>query len=150
VPGSLVGVDVARNDEDLRPARGLSDRRAVDDVITRLGLRPYADNRAWTLSPGNAQRLGLAKALIHRPDLLVLDEPASGLGPAGVAEIRALLHDLACEHGITVLLSSHILTEAATLSPTSHRRRPRRPPRSATRRRDRRTTVLPPQPCTWR
>jgi ABC-2 type transport system ATP-binding protein len=94
--------------------RGLADRRrAVRDVIGLLGLSPYAGQRARTLSLGNAQRLGLAKALVHQPDLLVLDEPANGLDPAGVAEVRDLLHELARERGITVLLSSHILTEVA-------------------------------------
>ena len=59
-----------------------------------LALTPYADRRAGTLSLGNAQRLGLAKALLHRPELLVLDEPGNGLDPAGVVEIRELLRDL--------------------------------------------------------
>jgi ABC-2 type transport system ATP-binding protein len=96
--------------------RGLTDPRAVDDVVEQLGLSPYAGNRAGTLSLGNAQRLGLAKALIHRPDLVILDEPANGLDPAGVAEIRALLLGLAREQGVSVLLSSHILTEVARLA----------------------------------
>ncbi|OXM63203.1 ABC transporter ATP-binding protein [Amycolatopsis vastitatis] len=95
---------------------GLRGRAAVDDAIGRLGLDGYATRRARTLSLGNAQRLGLAKALLHRPELLVLDEPANGLDPAGVAEIRALLHDLAHRDGRTVLLSSHILTEVARLA----------------------------------
>ncbi|RDI34385.1 AAA family ATPase [Lentzea flaviverrucosa] len=68
------------------------------------------------MSLGNAQRLGLAKALLHRPELLVLDEPANGLDPAGVAEIRDLLHELSQEHGVSVVLSSHILTEVARLA----------------------------------
>jgi ABC-2 type transport system ATP-binding protein len=62
------------------------------------------------------QRLGLAKALIHRPELLILDEPANGLDPAGVVEIRHLLADLAADHGVTIFLSSHILTEVARLA----------------------------------
>ncbi|MEV6621536.1 ABC transporter ATP-binding protein [Amycolatopsis sp. NPDC051106] len=104
--------------ENLRVAarlRGLSGGEPVSDVITRLNLGTYAHHRARTLSLGNAQRLGLAKALIHRPDLLVLDEPANGLDPAGVAEIRALLGELARD-GVAVLLSSHILTEVARLA----------------------------------
>lgn len=95
--------------------RGLTGAGPVSDVIARLGLGPYAQVRTRTLSLGNAQRLGLAKALIHRPDLLVLDEPANGLDPAGVAEIRALLGELARD-GVAVLLSSHILTEVARLA----------------------------------
>jgi ABC-2 type transport system ATP-binding protein len=95
--------------------RGLRARRQVDDVIGRLRLTSYARNRAGTLSLGNAQRLGLAKALLHRPELLILDEPANGLDPAGVAEIRDLLLELSGQ-GVTVLLSSHILTEVARLA----------------------------------
>jgi ABC-2 type transport system ATP-binding protein len=65
---------------------------------------------------GNLQRLALAKALIHAPDLLILDEPVNGLDPAGVVEIRTLLAGLAHRHGTTVLLSSHLLTEVARLA----------------------------------
>ncbi|WP_326959562.1 ABC transporter ATP-binding protein [Amycolatopsis sp. NBC_01286] len=92
--------------------RGLTGPGPVSDVIARLDLGTYAHVRARTLSLGNAQRLGLAKALIHRPALLVLDEPTNGLDPAGVAEIRTLLSELAHD-GVAVLLSSHILTEVA-------------------------------------
>jgi ABC-2 type transport system ATP-binding protein len=96
--------------------RRLRDGQAVEEVIERLGLSGYADRRARTLSLGNTQRLGLAKALLHRPDLLILDEPANGLDPAGVVEIRDLLRDLAHEHGTTVFLSSHVLAEVARLA----------------------------------
>jgi ABC-2 type transport system ATP-binding protein len=105
--------------ENLRLAarlRRLPDGRAVDAVIDRLGLTEYARRRAQTLSLGNAQRLGLAKALLHRPDLLILDEPANGLDPAGVVEIRELLRHLATDDGTTVLLSSHVLGEVARLA----------------------------------
>jgi ABC-2 type transport system ATP-binding protein len=85
----------------------------VERAIDLLGLRPYADRQARKLSLGNAQRLGLAKALLHEPSLLVLDEPVNGLDPAGVAEVRELLVDLAREQGVTVLLSSHLLGEVA-------------------------------------
>jgi ABC-2 type transport system ATP-binding protein len=57
------------------------------------------------------QRLGLAKALIHKPEILLLDEPANGLDPAGIVEIRGMLHDLAFNHGTTIFISSHILGE---------------------------------------
>jgi ABC-2 type transport system ATP-binding protein len=62
---------------------------------------------------GNLQRLALAKALIHTPDLLILDEPVNGLDAAGAVEIHTLLAGLAHQHGTTVLLSSHLLTEVA-------------------------------------
>jgi ABC-2 type transport system ATP-binding protein len=95
--------------------RGLRGRRTVQDVVDLLGLAPYADRRTRGLSLGNAQRLGLAKALLHGPDLLVLDEPANALDPAGVVEIRELLRDLA-EQGVTVFVSSHALAEVARLA----------------------------------
>jgi ABC-type multidrug transport system ATPase subunit len=68
------------------------------------------------LSLGNRQRLSLARALLHRPDLLVLDEPANALDPAGIVEVRELLRALARERGVTVFLSSHILAEVAHLA----------------------------------
>jgi ABC-2 type transport system ATP-binding protein len=104
--------------ENLRLAarlRRLSDDASVDEVIDRLGLGEYAHRRARTLSLGNAQRLGLAKALLHRPQLLILDEPANGLDPAGVVEIRELLRGLAST-GTTVFVSSHVLAEVARLA----------------------------------
>ncbi|RBQ13948.1 ABC transporter ATP-binding protein [Spongiactinospora rosea] len=88
----------------------------VDDIIERLALTPYADRRARALSLGNLQRLALAKALLDAPALLVLDEPVNGLDPAGVAEIRTLLTELARQHGTTVFLSSHLLAEVARLA----------------------------------
>jgi ABC-2 type transport system ATP-binding protein len=71
----------------------------------------YADRRAGTLSTGNVQRLGLARALLHDPELVLLDEPANGLDPAGVVEVRERRQRLAQEKGVTVFMSSHILSE---------------------------------------
>lgn len=88
----------------------------MSDIIDRLGLSRYADRRAGTLSLGNAQRLGLAKALLHQPQLLILDEPSNGLDPAGIVEIRNLLLNLAQEQGVTVFISSHILGEISRLA----------------------------------
>jgi ABC-2 type transport system ATP-binding protein len=105
--------------ENLEVARRLhpgTPRPAVSRTIERLGLAAYADRRAGTLSHGNAQRLGLARALLHEPRLLVLDEPANGLDPAGIVEIRALLLELTRERGVTVFMSSHILAEVARLA----------------------------------
>ena len=90
--------------------------QAVSRIIERMGLSVYADRRAGNLSQGNAQRLGLAKALLHTPKLILLDEPANGLDPAGIVEIRELLLELTREQGVTVFMSSHILAEVARLA----------------------------------
>lgn len=113
-PSSYPDLTVAENLAVAAKLRGLSNRGVVE-VIERLGLVPYAGRPAGQLSLGNAQRLGLAKALIHEPRLLILDEPANGLDPAGVVEIRHLLQSLAAQ-GTAILLSSHILAEVARLA----------------------------------
>ena len=105
--------------ENLEAARRLhpgTPAEAVARAIEQLGLAPYADRRAGDLSQGNAQRLGLAKALLHSPKLLFLDEPANGLDPAGIVEIRDLLLELTRAHGVTVFMSSHILAEVSRLA----------------------------------
>jgi ABC-2 type transport system ATP-binding protein len=100
----------------MRRLRPGCDAQAVEDVIRLMSLQAYADRRAGTLSQGNLQRLGLAKALIHQPELLILDEPANGLDPAGIVEIRTLLRKMARDDGVTVFMSSHILGEVARLA----------------------------------
>jgi ABC-2 type transport system ATP-binding protein len=109
-------LSVRENLEVARRLRGIGDRRVVDRAIERLGLSEYVDRRAGTLSLGNLQRLALARALLHGPDLLILDEPANGLDPAGVVEVRELLRSLAREHGTTIFMSSHILGEVDRLA----------------------------------
>jgi ABC-2 type transport system ATP-binding protein len=115
-PSAYPELTVRENLDIVYRLRRLTRPAAVAEVIDRLALGPYADRRAGTLSLGNAQRLGLAKALIHAPDLLILDEPANGLDPAGVVEIRNLLRGLAREHNVTIFWSSHILAEVSRLA----------------------------------
>ncbi|MFE9098631.1 ABC transporter ATP-binding protein [Streptomyces sp. NPDC007264] len=85
-------------------------RSRVEEVLERVGLADAAHRRVGGYSLGMRQRLGLAGALLGDPGVLVLDEPANGLDPAGMAELRDLLRDLAAE-GRTVLMSSHVLSE---------------------------------------
>jgi ABC-2 type transport system ATP-binding protein len=106
----LENLEIARR---LHPGTPVS---AVGQIVERLGLSAYANRRAGNLSLGNAQRLGLAKALLHNPRLIFLDEPANGLDPAGIVEIRALLLELTREQGVTVFMSSHILAEVSRLA----------------------------------
>ncbi len=115
-PAAYPELTVRENLEVARRLQGLSVRGAVSRVIERLGLARDADRKAGALSTGNLQRLGLARALLHEPELLILDEPANGLDPAGVVEIRELLAGLAREKGVTVFMSSHILTEVDRLA----------------------------------
>jgi ABC-2 type transport system ATP-binding protein len=115
-PYSYPELTVRENLEITRRLRRLSDRNVVDQVIHRLQLDSYSSQKAKNLSLGNAQRLGLAKALLHHPDILILDEPTNGLDPAGILEIRELLYDLALNKGVTIFISSHILGEISKLA----------------------------------
>ncbi|MHB8106540.1 MAG: ABC transporter ATP-binding protein [Candidatus Cryosericum sp.] len=115
-PSSYPELTVWENLEILRRLRRIPDEESVDRVIDKLRLAPYRDRKAGHLSLGNMQRLGLAKALLHNPDILILDEPANGLDPAGIVEIRELLRDLSSNHGVTVFISSHILGEISRLA----------------------------------
>lgn len=115
-PSAYPELTVRENLEVVRRLRKIHELSAVDDAIDLFGLRPYADRRARALSMGNLQRVGLAKAFLHRPSLLVLDEPVNSLDPAGVVEIRTLLVDLAREQGVTVFVSSHRLAEVARVA----------------------------------
>ena len=115
-PSAYPELTVRENLEIARRLQALTEPRLVTRVIERLGLASYADRKARALSTGNLQRLGLARALLHEPELLILDEPANGLDPAGVVEVRELLGDLARKRGVTVFMSSHILTEVDRLA----------------------------------
>lgn len=115
-PHSYPELTVRENLEVARRLHPGTPRAAIDQIIERLALDAYADRRAGNLSQGNAQRLGLAKALLHNPKLLLLDEPANGLDPAGIIEIRELLLQLTREQGLTVFMSSHILAEVSRLA----------------------------------
>jgi len=115
-PSSYPELTVRENLEIARRLHGLTDQKATERIIEKLALHPYADRKAGTLSLGNLQRLGLARALLHEPELIVLDEPANGLDPAGVVEIRRLLETMAHDNGVTIFMSSHILSEVDRLA----------------------------------
>jgi ABC-2 type transport system ATP-binding protein len=98
-----------RNLEVLARIDGIG-RKAVDDVLDRVGLGDRGNDLVKTYSLGMKQRLGIGAALLKDPAVLVLDEPANGLDPAGIVEVRELLRRLGAE-GRTVFVSSHILSE---------------------------------------
>jgi len=111
IPYSYPELTVRENLEIIRRLRFIADRSSINKVIDKLQLGAYANRKAKNLSLGNSQRLGIAKAIIHNPEILILDEPANGLDPAGIFEIREMLNDLSNNHGITIFISSHILGE---------------------------------------
>lgn len=115
-PAAYPELTVRENLEIARRLQGIADTHVTSSIIERLSLGAYADRKAGVLSTGNLQRLGLARALLHEPELLILDEPANGLDPAGVVEVRELLVGLVREKGMTVFMSSHILTEVDRLA----------------------------------
>lgn len=82
---------------------------AVDDVLGRCGITHFRKRLIKNLSGGYQQRVGIAQAIVHKPDLVVFDEPTNGLDPNQILEIRQLIRDIAQER--TVILSTHILTE---------------------------------------
>ncbi len=93
---------------------GLPERR-VDEALEVVGLIDTGSKRAGRFSMGMKQRLGIACALLARPELLVLDEPTNGLDPLGIEELRELVRGLAAR-GVTVLVSSHILSEVQQMA----------------------------------
>jgi lantibiotic transport system ATP-binding protein len=86
-------------------------RQRLDEVLTIVGLSDAADKLVSKYSQGMKQRLGIALALLNEPELLILDEPTNGLDPAGIRGIRELIRELPGRYGLTVFLSSHLLSE---------------------------------------
>lgn len=91
------------------------DKNQVDKIIELTGLRPEANKKIEELSKGYRQRVGLANALLHNPDVLILDEPTTGLDPNQLIEIRELIKSVAKDGGKTVLLSTHIMQEVEAI-----------------------------------
>ncbi len=115
-PGFYPQLSVEKNMEYYRLLKGIPGRRIVEDVLKTVGMWEYRQKKGKTLSLGMKQRLGLAIALIGEPELLILDEPINGLDPSGIIEMRNLLLKLNREKNITILISSHILSELEQLA----------------------------------
>lgn len=91
-------------------------RQIIIDTLRLVGLESFKDRKVGVFSQGMKQRLGIAQALIHDPELIILDEPANGLDPQGMVDIRKLIIKLNQEFGKTIILSSHILKEVEMIA----------------------------------
>lgn len=86
-------------------------RERIQEVISLVGLEKAINQKVGKYSLGMRQRLGIAQALLHNPSVLILDEPTNGLDPAGIREIRQYIRKLATEQNVTIIISSHLLSE---------------------------------------
>lgn len=115
-PGFYPNLTGTENLEIFARLRGTSRPDAVKKALEVVGL-PYRDKKLYSqYSMGMKQRLGIACAILHDPELLILDEPTNGLDPIGIAEVRNFVRSLCEERGKTVLISSHILSEISMLA----------------------------------
>lgn len=115
-PGFYPNLTATENLRIFAALRGLKNQNAIKSALDLVGL-PYRDKKLFSqYSLGMKQRLAIALAVMHNPELLILDEPINGLDPIGIAEVRAFIRALCDERGKTILISSHILSEVALLA----------------------------------
>ena len=115
-PGFYPNLTATENLRIFATLRGVPSHNAIKNALDLVGL-PYKDKKLFSqYSLGMKQRLAIALAIMHDPELLVLDEPINGLDPIGIAEVRSFIRDLCTERGKTILISSHILSEIALLA----------------------------------
>ncbi|WP_340024551.1 ABC transporter ATP-binding protein [Paenibacillus sp. FSL K6-1096] len=115
-PGFYPNLTGSENLKIFARLRGVPNRNAVQNALEVVGL-PYNDKKLFSeYSLGMKQRLGIANAIMHDPELLILDEPINGLDPIGIAEVRDFIKRLSTEQGKTILISSHILSEISLLA----------------------------------
>ncbi|WPC40252.1 ABC transporter ATP-binding protein [Clostridium sp. JS66] len=115
-PGFYLNLTGTENLEIFAKLRGTAAPHAVENALKVVGL-PYKDKKLFSkYSLGMKQRLGIANAILHDPELLILDEPTNGLDPIGIAEVRDFIKNLSVERGKTILISSHILSEISLLA----------------------------------
>ena len=91
--------------------RGITDKQRINEVVHLVGLSARIHDKVKKYSLGMRQRLGIAQALLHKPKLLILDEPTNGLDPAGIKDLRDIFKRVAHEDGCAVLVSSHLMSE---------------------------------------
>ncbi|MDQ0113266.1 bacitracin transport system ATP-binding protein [Paenibacillus harenae] len=115
-PGFYHNLNAADNLEIHRRLMGMGNKECIDDVLSTVGLLDAKKQPVKNYSLGMKQRLGIARALLHHPELLILDEPTNGLDPGGMKEMRQLFLELASKRGISFLISSHQLSEIELLA----------------------------------
>ena len=115
-PGFYENLTAYENLEIIARLRGNYNPLNVKMVLEMVNLDHEKSKQFKDFSLGMKQRLGIAAAIMHNPDLLILDEPINGLDPFGIKEIRDLLKKLSCEYGVTILISSHILSEIENIA----------------------------------
>ena len=114
-PMILLGMTARENLMYIRYLRGYPDEKRIDEVLELVGLADTGSKKASKFSLGMKQRLGIGMALLTHPEVLVLDEPVNGLDPEGIVDVRRILQRLSSEEKVTILISSHILSELAEL-----------------------------------
>ncbi len=108
-------LNARQNMEYVRYVKGVADKRKIDEILEFVGLGNTGKKKAGKFSLGMCQRLGIAMALLTEPEIMVLDEPVNGLDPEGIVEIRHMLKKLSDEKNVTIIISSHILSELSEL-----------------------------------
>ncbi len=115
-PAIYPNMSAVENLEVHRLQKGIPGKECISETLEIVGLSKTGKKKAKNFSLGMKQRLGIAIALLSDPEFLILDEPTNGLDPMGIVEIRELIKTLNREKGITVLISSHILSELSQLA----------------------------------
>ncbi len=110
-PAFHPNMNARQNLEMVRLQRGIPGKECIDRCLREVGLEDTGSKKAGSFSLGMKQRLAIASALLSDPEMLILDEPVNGLDPIGIVEIREFLKKINRERGVTILISSHILTE---------------------------------------
>lgn len=117
-PSFYTNMTARENLEVSRLVRNIPGKKCIDEVLELVGLKDVEKKKVKNFSLGMRQRLGIANALMGNPKLLILDEPINGLDPMGIVEIRELLKKINKEKDMTILISSHILSELSELATT--------------------------------
>ena len=117
-PSFYTNMTARENLEVSRLVRNIPGNKCIDEVLELVGLKDVEKKKVKNFSLGMRQRLGIANALMGNPKLLILDEPINGLDPMGIVEIRELLKKINKEKDMTILISSHILSELSELATT--------------------------------